>query len=29
MSDSLLLLAVLVAWIVVQYWLLPRLGVAT
>jgi hypothetical protein len=29
MSDGLLLLALLAAWIVLQNWILPRFGVPT
>jgi len=29
MSDSLAVLGLLALWFVVQYWLLPRMGVAT
>jgi hypothetical protein len=29
MSDALLMIGFLVAWIVLQTWLLPRLGVST
>lgn len=29
MSDALLLIVMVVGWVAVQYWLLPRLGVPT
>lgn len=29
MSDGLLLVAFIIAWLVLQLWLLPRLGVST